>query len=88
MQESHIRQPSQLFTLRLWPEELEQGQTEWRGQVRCVLSGDVRYFRDWPTLIAFLLESMAGQEPGTEQEEGSEDGAKGEKDETESRNQD
>jgi hypothetical protein len=30
-------------------------QTEWRGEVRHVASGETRYFRDWATLITFLL---------------------------------
>jgi hypothetical protein len=37
---------SHLFTVRLWQEEL--------GNVQHVSSGEVRYFRDWPTLITFL----------------------------------
>ncbi len=46
---------SHLFTVRLWQEELGNGQTELRGKVQHVSSGEARYFRDWPTLIAFLL---------------------------------
>jgi len=46
---------SHLFMVRLWQEELGNGQTELRGKVQHVSSGEVRYFRDWPTLIAFLL---------------------------------
>ncbi len=45
---------SYLFTVRLWLEELENGKSEWRGKVQQVTSGEVRYFRDWSTLIAFL----------------------------------
>ncbi len=45
---------SHLFTVRLWREELGNGQTELRGKVQHVSSGEARYFRDWPTLIAFL----------------------------------
>ncbi len=45
---------SHLFTVRLWLEELGNGQTEVRGKVQHVTSGEARYFRDWPTLIAFL----------------------------------
>jgi len=41
--------------VRLWQEELGNGQTELRGKVQHVSSGEARYFRDWPTLIAFLL---------------------------------
>jgi hypothetical protein len=44
-----------LFTVRLWIEELGNGQTEWRGQVQHVLTGEKRYFRNWSTLIAFLM---------------------------------
>jgi hypothetical protein len=47
---------SHLFTLRLWREGLGNGQTDWRGKVRHVASGETRYFRDWPTLQAFLQE--------------------------------
>ena len=46
-----------LFTVRLWLEELGAGQTEWRGEVHHVVSGETRYFRDWPTLVA-LLQAM------------------------------
>ena len=46
-----------LFTVRVWLEELGAGQTEWRGEVRDVLSGEVRYFRDWPALVT-LLQAM------------------------------
>lgn len=49
---------SYLFTLRLWPEALGDDRTEWRGQVQYVTSGEMRYFRDWSTLVAFLLEVL------------------------------
>jgi hypothetical protein len=53
--EMERQQPlSHLFTVRLWQEELGNGQTEVRGKVQHVSSGEVRYFRDWPTLITFL----------------------------------
>lgn len=46
-----------LFTVRLWSEALGDNQFEWRGQVRHVLSGRERLFRDWPALLAFLQTS-------------------------------
>jgi len=46
---------SHLFTVRLWPEDLGAGQVQWRGQVQHVLSGEARYFRDWPELETHLL---------------------------------
>ena len=46
-----------LFTVRVWLEELGEEQAEWRGEVQYVVSGEMRYFRDWPTLVA-LLQAM------------------------------
>jgi hypothetical protein len=43
-----------LFAVRVWLEDLGDGQAEWRGEVQYVGSGEVRYFRDWPTLVALL----------------------------------
>ena len=56
-----------LFLLRIWIEDLSDGKTEWRGQVKHVLSGEVRYFRDWATLADHLqamshsLEQISGE---------------------------
>jgi hypothetical protein len=47
-----------LFTVRLWLEELGDGQTEWRGQVQHVVSGEIQYFRNWQTLVTFLQEML------------------------------
>ena len=54
-------QASQLFTLRLWPEDLGDGRTDWRGKVQHVNSGEARYFRDWPALEAFLEALLGGE---------------------------
>ncbi len=62
-----------LFTVRLWLEDLGEGRTEWRGKMKHVLSGEVRYFRDWPTLIALLQALLAEAEKnlaGTEDRNG------------------
>lgn len=56
--------PSHLFTVRLWPEEVDAGQVEWRGEIRHVISGDARYFRDWPTLIEHLVAMLPAIETG------------------------
>lgn len=53
---------SHLFTVRLWNEVVSENCTEWRGKVQHVLSGEMHYFRDWPTLIAFLMHTMDEQE--------------------------
>jgi hypothetical protein len=49
---------SHLFTVRLWPEELEPGSTEWRGKVTYVLSGEARYFREWSDLLEFIRQTL------------------------------
>ncbi|RCK72706.1 MAG: hypothetical protein ANABAC_1240 [Anaerolineae bacterium] len=46
---------SQLFTIRVWQEDVGEGHSEWRGQVRHVMSGETCYFRDWQLLIAFIV---------------------------------
>jgi hypothetical protein len=52
-----------LFTVRMWREDLGAGQREWRGELHDVVSGEVRYFRDWPTLIALLQALLPDPEP-------------------------
>jgi hypothetical protein len=54
---------SQLFTVRLWREDLGDGQEEWRGNVRHVMKDELCYFRDWPTLIDFLIAKLSDLEP-------------------------
>jgi len=53
---------AQLFTVRVWPEELGAGDVEWRGRVEHVPSGTSRYFRDWETLLAFVQAQLSGRE--------------------------
>jgi hypothetical protein len=57
---SPVRYPlqSHLFTVRLWKEDLGDGRSEWRGQVRDALKRQTRYFRDWQTLSTFLEEQL------------------------------
>jgi len=54
--EFHLR--SQLFTVRLWREDLGDGRIEWRGKVQSVTTGEAHYFRDWPVLIARIQEML------------------------------
>ena len=49
---------SHLFTVRVWREELGDGNIEWRGKVQYALSGEARYFREWTELIAFVREQV------------------------------
>ncbi|MEX1020032.1 MAG: hypothetical protein WDZ49_10260 [Litorilinea sp.] len=62
-----------IFVIRLWQEAFEDdsrghhpspasdlpGPTEWRGEVRNIVSGEVRYFRDWATLAELLPRMLA-----------------------------
>lgn len=50
---------SYLFTVRVWQEEMSAGQTEWRGRVQLVSSGEVRYFREWAALAPLLLAMLS-----------------------------
>lgn len=52
---------SQLFTIRMWREDLTTDRIEWRGQVQHVSSGKSRYFRDWQTMVEFLKETLTDQ---------------------------
>lgn len=61
---------SQLFTLRVWPEELGDGRVEWRGRVQRVVSGEGVYFHDWEAMMAFLLKTLEVEGPQQEQDEG------------------
>jgi hypothetical protein len=56
---------SELFLVRLWLEDLGQGRSEWRGKVQHVLSGEVRYFRDWPGLVTCIQEKVGNQAADT-----------------------
>ena len=51
---------SQLFTMRVWREELDEGRYEWRGKAQHALSGETRYFRQWEDLIEFVQEKGEG----------------------------
>jgi hypothetical protein len=53
---------SHLFTVRVWKEETGTDQTEWRGKVQLLTSGDVRYFREWAALAPLLLTMLSEQE--------------------------
>ena len=54
------RSSSQLFTLRVWSEDLGDGCVELRGKVQHAVSGEQQYFHDWPTLISFLSGAVQG----------------------------
>ena len=60
---------SHLFMVRVWTEEVDVDQVEWRGKVQRVLSGETVYFRDWETMLAFLMDKPSLHTPTQEPEE-------------------
>ena len=52
--EDSLLKQTHLFTLRMWAEKIDAGQDEWRGALRHVSSGEIRYFRDVATLYRAL----------------------------------
>jgi hypothetical protein len=62
----HDRDPvnvqSHLFTVRLWVEAVSDGQTEVRMQVKHVLSGEMRHFREGSAAMAFMLAKLQESE--------------------------
>lgn len=63
MEQSNARLHSRLFTVRVWEEEIDINQTEWRGKVQLFPGGDVRYFREWTALVPLLLAMLSEAEP-------------------------
>ena len=64
MDTTHPPSRSHLFTVRVWREDLGHSQSEWRGEVHDVESGEVRYFRDWSTLLT-LVQVMLPEPEGS-----------------------
>ncbi len=56
--EATAKPPSQLFTVRIWPEILDSGMVVWRGKVQHVPNGAWRHFQEWQALTAFLQEQV------------------------------
>ncbi len=50
--------PSTLFTMRLWSEHLGAGRCEWRGALKNLSTGEVRYFRRWEEIAALVPQML------------------------------
>ena len=55
---------SQLFTVRVWYELVDEGKSEVRMQAKHILTGETRYFREWPLLTVYLAGKL--DTPGAE----------------------
>ncbi|MCP4422270.1 MAG: hypothetical protein GY805_37150 [Chloroflexi bacterium] len=67
MNEKQERTHSQMFTLRVWVEDVGNGRVEYRGTIKHLLSGETHHFRDWLTLPRHLEAAFAlnqKHEPG------------------------
>ena len=53
---------SQLFTLRVWMEEVADGRFEMRGTIRHVLSGETHHFRDMSMLKRCIENALSTKE--------------------------
>ncbi|HEX6480776.1 MAG TPA: hypothetical protein VF043_18205 [Ktedonobacteraceae bacterium] len=62
-----VQPRSHLFTVRVWEEQIGADETEWRGKVQLLTSGEVRYFRDWAALVPLLLTLLAESQSEVQQ---------------------
>ena len=67
MDTPNVQPRSHLFTVRVWHEEIGVGQTEWRGKVQLLTTGEVRYFREWAALVPLLLTLLSESQSDVEQ---------------------
>ncbi|HKP53058.1 MAG TPA: hypothetical protein VJ183_10430 [Chloroflexia bacterium] len=63
---------SQLFLVRLWPDEADSA--EWRGKVQHVMSGKASDFCDWPMLVAHLQAMLPHGHEGQSQDDAGDKG--------------
>jgi hypothetical protein len=63
MNRPDVHPHSYLFTVRVWEEVIGIEQTELRGKVQLLTTGEVRYFREWSTLVPLLLTMLSELEP-------------------------
>jgi hypothetical protein len=59
MQKSQRRPRSHLFTVQVWEEAVEMEQTEVRGKVQLLTTGEARYFREWAALVPLLVTMLS-----------------------------
>jgi hypothetical protein len=60
--ETNTHPSSHLFSIRVWEEEIAADQSEWRGKVQLLTSGEVRYFREWTALVPLLISMLSESE--------------------------
>lgn len=53
---------SQLFTLRVWVEDVGDDRAEFRGQIKHIPTGEVAYFREWAGMQVFVKKWLGAEE--------------------------
>ena len=48
----------QLFSIFIWPEQTDQSEVSWRGQLKQLESGEINYFGDWDELVKQIQEQL------------------------------
>ncbi len=56
-QRSEMEIHTELFTIRIWREKLNE-HFEWRGKIQRIANRDTRYFRSWDMLIDTIREML------------------------------
>lgn len=59
MKKSDGRPRSHLFTIQVWEEAVGMDQTEVRGKVQLLTTGEARYFREWAALVPLLVTMLS-----------------------------
>jgi len=59
----HKQNPSDLFTVRVWAEQVDDA-VEWRGKVQHLPTGEARYFREWTALVRFMVDLLTRSRSG------------------------
>jgi hypothetical protein len=55
--------PAIMMTLRLWQEVIEPQQSEWRGEIKNLATGEVRYFRGWGEIAEIVANMLSNSGP-------------------------
>lgn len=58
------------MTLRLWQEVIDAQHSEWRGEIKNLMTGETRYFRRWEELAEIVLSMLAGSGMSSGSKEG------------------
>jgi len=51
--------PAIVMTLRLWQEVIDPQQSEWRGEIKNLATGEVRYFRAWGEIAEIVANMLS-----------------------------